>query len=124
MIRYLCNACKREISLDERTASVTVAREWGALHPALGVVLQTELQDDYFCPDHLPLAEDYWTDEVLVCEKLGKQAASTIRNHCKDFFKRPVLRIENESKGIPGTSRTLAARSQDQEDASRQAAVS
>jgi len=124
MLRYLCNACKCEISLEEVAASVIVAREWGARHLPLQSALQTNGEDDYFCPEHLPLAEDYWTDKVLVCEKLAKQAASTLRNHCKDFFKRPVLRVDNESKGIPGASRTLTERSQDEENAPRQAAIS
>jgi len=96
MIRYLCNACKREISVEEASASYIVGREWGvAFKEYIGTQL-TDGVDDIFCPDHLIYAPDYWTDKVIVLEKMNKTMSSTLRNHCKEFFKRAM----NESTGL------------------------
>ena len=123
MLRYLCNACKREVSLDERTASVLVAREWGVRHKDLQVVLFTNGEDDIFCSEHLTFAEDYWTDKVLVCEKMTQMTISTLRNHCRDFFKRAVQGI-NESKEVFGNLEQVATRSKDEGSPAKQEAVS
>jgi len=106
MLRYLCNFCKREMSLEERQASAMVAAEWGARNKSLQLILQTNGEYDTFCPNHLPFAEEYWNDKVLILERMNKQTVSALSNHCKEFFK------DNESKGLSGTPHPVVARSQ------------
>lgn len=87
MLKCFCNSCKREMTGAQIEASGVVQREWASKYPNWALATQTEGQDDTFCPDHLPLAPEYWLDKVGVLEKLNDQASSTLKNHCKDFFK-------------------------------------
>lgn len=115
MVRMLCDACKREVTREQVKASVIVAHEWGSRYPNLQGVLKTDLEFDVFCPDHLPWAMDYWTDKVLVYEKQLAVVASTLRNHCKEFFKK----AGNESQTVSGKPEPFPERPQNEAAAGR-----
>ena len=92
-----------------------VAREWGTRYPDLIAVLRTDLEDDVFCPEHLPFAPEYWTDKVLVFEKQAAVVAATLANHCKEFFKKVV----NESQTVHREPEPFTERPKDAAAASR-----
>ncbi len=111
MIRVFCNACKQEMTTDQMTNSNTVAAEWVAkMGEGYIQSIKTDGSVDCFCPLHLPFAEDYWLSKIEVMEKLSKQAASTIHNHCKDFYKK----LGNDSTGIHRETREIPTRSSHQ----------
>ena len=107
MLRHLCNSCKRELSPEELDASRTVAREFIVRFKQFCLVPLTDRDEDLFCSADLQYAEDYWIDKVQVLEKLSATSSSTLRNHCRDFFKK----AKHESETLPRALEQVAARS-------------
>lgn len=86
MIKYVCNGCHNDLSIEEVTEAYNLIRSWVGDTAPRQIIVKTAGQDDLFCDTCKQFSIAYWDEKYEKVEELNTLWNRTLKNHQRNFF--------------------------------------